>query len=315
LFSEILMASSSRSSSAPLLLLLLAPPLAYFTWKEFAPKKHAAPNDEPDGAATGTEPEPGAPLAARPPALPPAASSSATAGEAPDPSAFALPPLGRRLTTSQRVDGGRIAPSDTELLLQARAIDPRLTIDELAGARLIASERGDQGTFAEWLCIVDAEMNRAKLHRQSLYESLTRGAGFGVQGRQRPASTRLDPHEAHVLAARAVLLGFARGIARGAIQFFDPREADRAARRGTTCDAIAQLERWSYDYPMSAGCTLDRAHPGPDTQAWVGPIPGVDASRLMLFARVAKTDPDHFTRYLQALALINQARGAGKAVS
>ena len=66
---------------------------------------------------------------------------------------------------------------------------------------------------------------------------------------------------------------------------------------------------------MGAGCALDRARPGPDTQAWVGPIPGVDASRLMLFARTAKADPDHFTRYLQALAVITQARGAGKAVS
>lgn len=300
-----------------------------------APPAHGAPAapapaPKPPAAPPVTPKAPAAPPATSSPSAPPttilptktapaptapAAPVKHTTAPAVDPSV--RPPLGRLMSTSKPTAKGGVVPTDLELLAQARALDPTITLDEYAGARLIASERGEEGTFVEWLCIVDTELNRAARSHQTLYESLTRGGGFGAQGRARPASTRRDPHEAHVTAARGVLHGYARGIARDAIQFFDPLEEDATARAGVgRCDALAILERWSYDYPTasSGGCALDYAHPGHDTQAWVGPIPGVDASRLMLFEPMPISDPRHFARYTQALAVITRAR-AGKAVS
>jgi hypothetical protein len=228
-------------------------------------------------------------------------------------------PLGVRLTTSTAV-GDHVAPTDEELLAQAKRIDTATTLDELTAARLIASERGDGGTAVEWACIVDAELNRATASKRTLYQSLTRGAAFGSQGARRPASTRLDAHQGQLAIAREVLSGRARGIARGAVRFFDPLDANAEHRRyaawlaapngrpapARVCDALTILERWSFDLPFERGatCVLDRSRPGRDTQAWVGPIPDVDARRLMLFAPLAASDPRHGLAYQQARALL-----------
>jgi hypothetical protein len=298
-----------RSNTGAIVLALALPPLAYLGWRTW----HS-------NAATTTQPAPG------PPGQPVQPAQSA-----PVPVQSAHPPLGRRLTTSTVQPTGRVSPTDEELLGQARQIDPEITLDELAAARLIASERGDVGTTAEWCCIVDVELNRAHRAGSALYTSLTRGASFGVQGRERPASTRQDAHEGHLAAARAVFSGEARGISRGAVRFFDPADADRAAARyhawlanpahnppvARACDALTILERWSFGFPFKPGsgmCELERSRIGSDNepQAWVGPIAGVDAWRLMLFAPLDAADPHHLATYQEARALITRA---GKAVA
>lgn len=182
-----------------------------------------------------------------------------------------------------------IIQSPTELLEQARRYDPAITLDELTGARLAASEHGS-GSFTELCCIVDAELNRAKRKGKSLYKSLTYKNTFGKQGKTRRASTRRDPRMRHLLAARAVLSGKARGISQEATRFYDPRvqlSAYKRWRAGKSdrrhCHPLVILERWSFDLPWAKKpCRLNRHKPGSHPQEWIGPIAGVDPVRLML---------------------------------
>ena len=216
------------------------------------------------------------------------------------------------LTRSTVGHRGAVREAPEVLLAQARAAarDPAITLDELAGARLAASEYGG-GSLVELAAIIDTEANRAQAAGRSLFDSLTRGAGFGRQGQgsKRPASTRLDPEFRHLWAARAVLVGMARGIARGAVAFFNPAVMDAthaawAAGRGsipTSCDALGLLELWSFDRPRlgDAACPFDSTKTGTVTRAWVGPIQDVDPWRLMLM-KPAKTGAEHFGAYVAA---------------
>jgi len=222
--------------------------------------------------------------------------------------------------TRSTVDRGAVRESAAVLLQQARAVarDSGVTLDELAGARLAASEYG-YGSLVELAAVVDVELNRAAKAGRSLFDSLTRGAGFGRQGQggPRPASTRLDPEYRHLWAARAVLVGMARGMARGAVAFFNPEAMDKThaawkAGRGsipTSCDAMALLELWSFDRPRlgDSACPFDSSRVGIDTRAWVGPIVGVDPWRLLLMAP-AKTGSEHFGAYVAARQVIEQGR-------
>lgn len=222
-----------------------------------------------------------------------------------------------RSTVGQR---GAVREAPEVLLAQARAAarDPSITLDELAGARLAASEYGG-GTLVELAAIIDTEANRAQAAGRSLFDSLTRGAGFGRQGQgsKRPASTRLDPEFRHLWATRAVLVGMARGIARGAVGFFNPAVMDAThaawkAGRGsipTSCDALGLLELWSFDRPRlgDAGCPFDATKTGTVTRAWVGPIEDVDPWRLMLM-KPAKTGAEHFGAYVAASKEIAKGR-------
>jgi len=263
----------------------------------------------------------GSPPAAAPPS--PASGSSpspppASAAASVVPSMPAGAPTGYLTRSTDHVT--RVTPSDAELLRQARtaARDPRITMDELAGARLAASEYG-RGTLTELACIVDAELNRAVAARRSLYQSLTVGAGFGRQGQggRRPASTARDPKWRHLWAARAVLSGSARGISRGAVRFFDPEAMDTMHARWksgrskivVSCDALALLEAWSFDRPRrgASACPFDPTKIGKQTQAWVGPIEGVDPWRLMLM-RPASPGPIHLSQYLAAVGVITAGR-------
>lgn len=273
---------------------------------------------------------------AAPAPVEPAPSASAPAASAPaSPAAPFVPPF-RRWTgpivppvpadaprgklTRSTVHRGAIRESPAVLLEQARAAarDPRISLDELAGARLAASEHGN-GSLVELAAIVDAEVSRAAKAGRSLFDSLTRGAGFGRQGQgsKRPASTRLDPDFVHLWAARAVLVGYARGIARGAVAFFNPEGMDRThaawkTGRGsipTSCDAMGLLELWSFDRPRlgDSACPFDASKVGRETRAWVGAIEGVDPWRLMLMAP-ADTGPAHFGAYVAARRVIEEGR-------
>lgn len=234
----------------------------------------------------------------------------------------ALPPAAPRgvLSRSTTGDRGAVREAPEALLAQARATarDTGITLDELAGARLAASEHGG-GSLVELAAIVDAAMNRAQESGRSLFDHLTRGEGFGRQGQgsKRPASTRLDPEFRHLWAARAVLLGLARGIARGAGAFFNPAAMDSThaawkAGRGsipTSCDALGLLELWSFDRPRlgSSACPFDPSKVGANTRAWVGPIEDVDPWRLLLM-KPAKPGAEHFAAYVAARKEIEKGR-------
>jgi hypothetical protein len=233
-----------------------------------------------------------------------------------------------RINTSHEKDWIVQEPA-TVLLTQARRFDPDVTMDELTGARLAASEHGS-GTFTELACIVDSELNRAERDKRSLFESLTVGGKFGRQGRakdgNRPAATRKDPTMRHLLAARAVLSGKVRGVSRGAIRFFDPKDADKqhrtykewdaGGRKGkkvpiVSCGALDLLEAWSFDYGKKGRkkggnrCPPDRSRKGKHTQAWIGPIDGVDPFRLMLMIPM-QPGPEHQRRYEAARELLQR---------
>jgi hypothetical protein len=212
-----------------------------------------------------------------------------------------------------------VRESPAVLLAQARtaARDPSITLDELAGARACASEHGN-GSLVELACIVDVVASRAAKEGRSLFEVLTRGQGFGRGGgNARPASTRMDPEFRHLWAARAVLVGMARGIALGARAFYDPQAMDRLhadwtagkTKIATSCDAMGLLELWSFDRPRlgKAGCPFDATKVGTDTHAWVGPIPGVDPWRLLLM-KPAKAGAEHLGAYVAARKEIEKGR-------
>jgi hypothetical protein len=275
------------------------------------------------------------------PAAPPSSPSSPASAPTPAVTPAAVPSVGllapfRRWTgpvvpdvpadaprgrlTRSTVHRGAVRESPAALLAAARvaARDPSITLDELTGARLAASEYGG-GSLVELATIVDAEVNRAEKAGRSLFESLTRGAGFGRQGQgsKRPASTRLDPEFRHLWAARAVLVGMARGISRGAVAFFNPSVMDKAhaawkSGKGTiptSCDAMGLLELWSFDRPRlgDSGCPFDATKVGPNTRAWVGPVEGVDPWRLMLM-KPAATGAEHFGAYVAAREVIEKGR-------
>ena len=88
-----------------------------------------------------------------------------------------------RITSSTRDRFDTVQESPRELLAQARRrVDDSITLDELTGARLIASELS-RGTPEEMAAIVDAELNRSerkgrKCHRVRMwrYGECGRGA-------------------------------------------------------------------------------------------------------------------------------------------
>jgi hypothetical protein len=234
----------------------------------------------------------------------------------------------QRINRSSHDEIGTVKQTAAELLAQAHRFDPAITMDELTGARLAASEHGS-GSFAELAAIVDAELNRAKKNGVSLFVSLTHGGTFGSQGHERPASTRRDPTMRHLLAARAVLSGKARGISRGATRFFDPVAMERMHRRYrqwvrdgkqgkkppiVSCDALGVLEAWSFDLGRDRvtgnRCPPDRTRKGKRTMAWVGEIEGVDPLRLMLMA-AAPVGKEHKRRYAAARERLRKGLGKG----
>ncbi|MCG8423959.1 MAG: hypothetical protein MJE77_39205 [Proteobacteria bacterium] len=222
----------------------------------------------------------------------------------------------QRLNQSSVTRDGTVRESPNELLKQARRFDPAITLDELTGARLAASEYFG-GTFNELCCIVDSELNRAERRRKSLFRSLTFRGTFGRQGGERRASTRRDPQMRHLRAARAVLSGQKRGIASGAIQFFNPTVqltmhqrwlAGNVKRRH--CHPLVILERWCLDLPWAkdkGSCVLDRQRPGTRVLQWVGEIPGVDPTQLLLLAPGTRK----FHRFYQATRKMLEKRIPG----
>ena len=291
----------------------------------------------PTQAAAAAEGEGGSnPATPTPPTPPkPRTETKPTPRPAPRPRPIPKPKQGRKLgprINDSTVDAaGSVRQSIETLLAQARKFDPLVSVDELAAARLIASEYAS-GSETEWAAIVDAEMNRAEKNGRSLMRSLTgTSARFGRQGASppRPASTRLDPRRAHLDVAIAVVRGGEmRGISRGATRFFDPRAQDGqhnkwksgGSKHIHSCPALGTLEAWSFDYRRGKDrdgkrrrrCPPDKTRVGKNTLAWVGPIAGIDAYELMLFAPTP-TGLEHTKRYVAARALIEARKRARRA--
>lgn len=207
------------------------------------------------------------------------------------------------------------ASTRLETLEEARAkADKSLTLDEYTLARMVYSEHAS-GSPTELVCLADAGANKAEAEGRSIYLYATNGSGYGAQGERsdaggkRPVSTARAPTPRHVAAALAVLRGStlfglpigkapARGIAKGARRFFDPRTQDKlhqdykAGRSGGkvhSCSALGLLKAWTFDRPYCGGsrCCSDGAPPssgrnGSSQEEWVGPIEGVDPYELML---------------------------------
>ena len=250
----------------------------------------------------------------------PAATDSST-----EQSAFDLPlpepKVGKRRINRSENRSGKVLQSADELLEQAREHVSQITLAELTGARLTASEHG-RGNFTEKACIVDSELNRAEQNGRTLFHSLTRGLGFGKQGGKRVASTRQDPTMHDLLAARAVLSGQVRGVSLGSVRFFDPHILEKQHqkyrrwldndKRGeeparVSCDALTLLETWCFDYAKKGPtrCPPDRSRTGRHTLAWVGPITGVDHLRLFLMKPMA-IGPEHRRQYESARTALEQ---------
>ena len=247
------------------------------------------------------------------PANEPGLVQSADAGICPRPRG----PLGKRLNRSTHDERGTVIQSPAELLIQARQVDAAITLDELTAARLAASEHFS-GTMCELEAIVDAEVNRAAKRRRTLTEHLTSKGTYGRQGgranggKKRKASTKRDPYERQLRAARAILTtSRSRGISRGAVRFFDPVaqfNANQKWLRGDSdrrhCHPLVILERWAFDryWAKSKGpCQLDPKRGGRDRLEWVGPIPGIDPLRLLL---MRPATAEHQQRYEAARALL-----------
>lgn len=198
---------------------------------------------------------------------------------------------GTRPAVSWSVDAAGAVLGDVDDHLRAAAAVAAadgiagLTLDELTLGAVVASEDGNAnaGTIA---AIADATANRAR--GGSVYGAATAGKGFGKQGGGRPMSTRLAPRVRHLRAAVAVLRGAdgeARGSSHGATQWLHWRTQDVLARRDSSkhCPARVVVERWCWGSPWAdrSRCQLG-ARRAPALE-WVGPVEGVDPSRLLLF--------------------------------
>lgn len=214
---------------------------------------------------------------------------------------------------------------------------PGLTRDEYTLARMVYSEHAS-GSPVELCCLADAGVNKAQADGHSLYQYATGGLGYGAQGGARQVSTARSPAPRHVKAALAVLrrsswLGIpwlapppARGIARDARRFLDPRAqlARHIKEPRTNCPPLAVLERWCFAKPWlvadsgerlalrsrgdARGCALGPAGSPSRQEEWVGPIPGVDPYELML---VRPRTSLHAQAYVEAKKII-ETRGSYK---
>lgn len=142
-----------------------------------------------------------------------------------------LPPAAdettERLTELMLDEPARPAPQTPDPL----PLDPE-ALDIEAGARMIASEnpRGSRQLHIEqlWTQI------RAAKPRQSLYDRITAGSGWGPQGesrppgRVRPVASGEKANDEQRQLVRAVLQGTETSVLDGARKFFEPAVQDKA---------------------------------------------------------------------------------------
>lgn len=154
---------------------------------------------------------------------------------------------------------------------QALADQAGLELDAYALARMVSSEEGS-GSAEVLLALAETARNEAQrrgisVSRLLLSSKFSASDGKFSEQLGKWASTRLAPNARHVAAAEAALSG--TDFVRGAVDFFDPSSQDRGTQAGH------KLSQTSEDYIAA------RARDG---LGWVGPLDGVNAYHLMLFA-------------------------------
>lgn len=192
-------------------------------------------------------------------------------------------------TTTETVNGFVVVQGTPATL----ADDASLDVNTYALARMLSSEE-NSGSAEVLLALAEAARNQAARRGRSVYSLLTsskypsRAGRFGAQ-KGAWASTRLDPNGRHVAAAQVALGG--SDFTGGARDFFDPRTQDGGVQLGEA------LRLTSEQY------IADRAKEG---LFWVGPLPGIDPYKLMLFR-------DGHGDVGEALAVLEHGRGGGSA--
>ena len=189
-------------------------------------------------------------------------------------------PIGRKMVVT-------FSPGDDwvgiEQLPASLARDAGLDVDVYSLARLTASENSSDGPSYR-LAVCEVGLNELERRRRvnaptrtlsptgNLVERTSGGKFARTQGhygqqRGRWASTYRDPSESDVVAAQAAL-SRKTDLAKGAVRFFSPKAQNGGIQAGRKLakDAEDVIRLW-----------------GSDGYAWVGPVSGIDAYRLMLF--------------------------------
>lgn len=182
---------------------------------------------------------------------------------------IAAAPMTRLTTSTIDVANGYSIVRETPTDLAARA---GVNVDVYSCARMIASEDGSANGYV-LLALAEAIRNRARAANMTITRRLTissknESAGkYSEQAAGKFASTRVDPTYRHVVAALAAI-NDGTNLTEGATSFFDPRSQDGGVQGGHV------LRLGSEDF------IRERYSEG---LAWVGPLPGIDPYKLMLF--------------------------------
>lgn len=196
--------------------------------------------------------------------------------------------VGPSTRTTKTASGYTVVDGEPSTL----AASAGLSLDVYALARMICSEYGS-GSSAELLALAETTRNRARTAGVSIFSLLTRSSSSeraGKFGEQLGcwASTRLDPNGRHAAAARAALEEGTSLVGAGD-DFFDPRAQNAGTQLGHA------LRQTAADY-VSA-----RAAEG---RQWIGPIDGINAYKLMVFAPGYGSDADP----TDALVVVNSGQ-------
>lgn len=222
-----------------------------------------------------------------------------------------------RLSRSEVGADDNVVQSPASLLEQARRIAGDVSLDRYSLARIMASEFG-KGHPEELLAIGDADLNRAKAQGRSVFDHCTGGTGrYGRQGGKRPVATSQDPYVRQLRAANLLLdtSAGARGIARTATMYFDPKTQLALWERGSAAHPLVILDRWTYARAWKGSIRRDDkgrqirelgdvGTSGDPQREWIGNVDGIRGWWLMLF-RVRTSVESQRRNYEAARALIS----------
>ena len=168
--------------------------------------------------------------------------------------------IGKTLTTAADEAAGGAPGAPGTLIPTER---PFSTLDVEAAARMLASEnpRGSEQLHVEqiWTQL------RSKRKKQSLFDRITNGSGWGPQGDRRrpggirPVSTEEPANDKFRELATQVLLGLKKSRLRGARKFFEPaiqdavfKIAERARQKTRLGQTLDRREKRLLNYKKTA---------------------------------------------------------------
>lgn len=155
-----------------------------------------------------------------------------------------------------------------------------LSLDEYALARMVSSEYGGAKHSEVMLGAAECAVNHAAYIGKTVAQSLllssiaaSNSSGkFGENACGKWASTAQDPNETHVAAAKAALSG--TNFALGARDFIEPGGQNVGDTQGST---VIQTSAAAYIAKNEAAGLF-----------WVGNLPNINPSQLMMFADKSK---------------------------